>query len=432
VLGGYDANRMVRNSVIFPFHDDVERVHTVWIERMSLQRHGSTLEDGQLIGSNQPVRDIQSHLESNRPFIYLPPEVCDQISNMLGLDYNKKLDFYLVSNQTYTRLTNTIQPNLTFSITPITRSNNPVPPVNITLPYTSLILKLDYPFADYSKPTWYVPIRAATNPKQYVLGRTFLQNAYLVSDYERQSFSIHEAKLEAPVGPVPLLRNISAQNLNVSTLDSWRINTRDSRLGKETSLSKLAIVGIAIGSIVTVLLVTLLFSCLWRRRRAKAMEIRGDGDSDRVYEVSEKSAAHELAIEKPPQLHEADSSAVYEIPDSATRTTGMTNSGSTLTEMPDASISEPFEMPDSSTTSAQSSGSSNDTSKSSHQGSNNIPSSRNNRRATETINEDGRLAVKQHVERPPATPIQQTPHEYYDRSAHPFHRFRERNDGKKI
>jgi hypothetical protein len=84
--------------------------------------------------------------------------------------------------------------------------------VNITLPYDAFDLQLSYPYlpnTTYADPSkYYFPLRQAANETQYVLGRAFLQEAYLITDYERNNFSIHQA-----VHNASLLGNISLVNI---------------------------------------------------------------------------------------------------------------------------------------------------------------------------------------------------------------------------
>jgi len=47
--------------------------------------------------------------------------------------------------------------------------------INIVLPYAAFDLQANYPI--YPKATNYFPIRRASNNTQYVIGRTFLQEA---------------------------------------------------------------------------------------------------------------------------------------------------------------------------------------------------------------------------------------------------------------
>jgi hypothetical protein len=47
--------------------------------------------------------------------------------------------------------------------------------INIVLPYAAFNLQASYPI--YSNATNYFPIRRASNDTQYVIGRTFLQEA---------------------------------------------------------------------------------------------------------------------------------------------------------------------------------------------------------------------------------------------------------------
>jgi hypothetical protein len=80
----------------------------------------------------------------------------------------------------------TLNPSVSFSLG---NDNNPANWVTITLPYAAFDLQVSHPF--YTVRTNYFPIRRAKNSTQYTLGRTFLQEAYVIADYERANFSIH-------------------------------------------------------------------------------------------------------------------------------------------------------------------------------------------------------------------------------------------------
>jgi len=54
------------------------------------------------------------------------------------------------------------------------------PSINIVLPYTAFDLQAKYPI--YPSATNYFPIRRAANDSQYVIGRTFLQEAYVTRE----------------------------------------------------------------------------------------------------------------------------------------------------------------------------------------------------------------------------------------------------------
>lgn len=67
--------------------------------------------------------------------------------------------------------------------------------LNVSLPYAAFDLQLTaYPNAPNA--TRYFPLRRAADDTQYVLGRTFLQETYLIADYERSQFSINQCHFE--------------------------------------------------------------------------------------------------------------------------------------------------------------------------------------------------------------------------------------------
>jgi hypothetical protein len=220
VLGGYDERRMIRNDVVFPFGKDRLRLHVVWVERITLA--------GNSLGRGNATFDLSRTnykclVDSTRPFIYLPPQVYDDIVQTLGLQYDNRTERLIIPDGAMKTLQQR-QPSLSFQIAPLDRDQKPAnrSAVTITLPFESLILRTDYTMATKNQSFRYVPLQKTTNSSLYVLGRAFLQNAYFVSDYERNSFSIHQAVLRNGTGLPPLLRQIRDTNATVNTLDSWK------------------------------------------------------------------------------------------------------------------------------------------------------------------------------------------------------------------
>lgn len=100
-------------------------------------------------------------------------------------------------------------------------------------------LEASYPI--YPNATSYFPIRRAANDSQYTLGRAFLQEAYVVADYERSNFSIHQVVFDSQA------QNIVAIHAPNSTLI-------DTSPKKDQFLSAGAIAGIVIGVVAAVAL----------------------------------------------------------------------------------------------------------------------------------------------------------------------------------
>jgi hypothetical protein len=179
---------------------------------------------------------ISSYIDSGRPYIYLPTHICNLVADQLNLTYDAEIDHYLTSNTTHDQLLRD-QPSLTFQLAPPLNQSQSV---SIKLPYSSLSLLLQFPWVKNN--SWYFPIKRATSPKQHVLGRALLQNAYLISDYDREVFSIHNAR-PSESGMASLIRMILPGN-ETGTLDSWELDIpkKDSSGSSGTQKNPLGII----------------------------------------------------------------------------------------------------------------------------------------------------------------------------------------------
>lgn len=324
ILGGYDENRMIRNEVVFPFHEDVELVHTVWVESINWV---DKLKGN--ISFDVSQTNYTSHIDSTRPFIYLPPVIYDKLSENLDLQYDNQTKSLIVPDEKQMEF-KIRDPIMSFTVTPLNRDKIPNKSVTIQIPYSSLLLKMDYPIAKKNQSVRYVPIRKASDSSQYVLGRTFLQNAYIVSDYERGSFSIHQAKLQEGIASDPLIRPILTKNTNLGTLDSWK--------SAKKSLSKQALAGIVTGAIIlTLLLFSIIFWLIYKRRQKQRIKQTSNMEKPQIEELPNESVRYEADDTDKPQLFEADSGEVYESPDTTVSSSGETRIVHQILEMPDTS-----------------------------------------------------------------------------------------------
>jgi hypothetical protein len=114
-----------------------------------------------------------------------------------GLVYDPDSDLYLISDTQHDALL-ALDASITFSFTQTGGIGYPgFPLVNITLPYAAFDLWVTWGH-NISGPSRYFPIRRAANTTQYVLGRTFLQEAYLSVDNTKQSFTVSQRKWPYP------------------------------------------------------------------------------------------------------------------------------------------------------------------------------------------------------------------------------------------
>jgi hypothetical protein len=180
-------------------------------------------------------------LDSSVSQLWLPEVVCDELETSLGLTYDPMTELYVVNDTARAKLIE-LAPTFAFTLAADSTSNETT---TVVLPYAAFDLQASLPI--YNLTTNYFPIRRAS--KRSVLGRTFLQEAYLVVDWERSNFTVSPAS--------------SRQN---RTRDV--VSTRSPREDRSSqSLSVGAIVGIVIGVVVFVVL--LVANLWWRCRHRK-------------------------------------------------------------------------------------------------------------------------------------------------------------------
>jgi hypothetical protein len=104
----------------------------------------------------------------------------------------------------------------------------------------------------------YFPIRRAANDTHYTLGRAFLQDTYVIADYKRTNFSVHQAVFENPMPAQEILPIRSPPNVTRS----------NSTTSGSSGLRKSAIVGLSVYLSVAFILVTVPLVLIFYRRKA--------------------------------------------------------------------------------------------------------------------------------------------------------------------
>ncbi len=244
-LGGYDTRRFVPNNVSFPFGADISRDLVVGIQSIISDSTASPLL------SNTIYALINSHV----PHIWLPLDVCQAFEKAFGLIWNSTSELYLVDDEMHDRLIRQ-NANLTFRLGPLSTSRDEV---EIVMPYSSFDLTAGHPLVTNS--TRYFPLKRAQNDSQYTLGRTFLQQAYLIVDYDHSNFSVSQARFP----------------LTGSDQDIVPIGSLETRATSSESkgLSRGAVIAIAISVTTVVLLLLGLMMFILHRRRRKRAEAEG-------------------------------------------------------------------------------------------------------------------------------------------------------------
>ncbi|KAH8599268.1 aspartic peptidase domain-containing protein [Bisporella sp. PMI_857] len=252
---------------------------------------------------------IPIFLDSTVPYLYLPLSACALFETAFNLTYDNATELYLLSPTQHASLL-AKNASITFEIGNLTSSEK----IEIVFPYAAFDLAVTYPHV--SNVTKYFPLKRATETKQYTLGRTFFQEAYVVADYERRNFSVSQCKwdLLAPSAVIPILPPTN----ETSSTDATSEGSKKLPLG--------AIIGIAIGgaAIASAILAALYVR---RRRRRKAAAAKASTHEDTIlkpeldgYEALPKTYDTGLEVSdhkhfRPPALEmDGEPHEVHELP----------------------------------------------------------------------------------------------------------------------
>lgn len=246
ILGGYDQAQISGSPINFNFAQDVSRQLVVAVQSISWTSASSGQGDGNLLPS-----PILALVDSMVPQFYLPVEACQQFEKAFGLVWDATKSMYPVDGPLHDKLTQQ-NPKVTFNLG---NGLNGGQTVSITLPYAAFDLTMASPPA--TNATRYFPLLRAANSTQYTLGRAFLQEAYVIVDWERNTFSLSQTVFQE--SPMPNIKQI------------------DPLSGAKSSrpLSIGALAGIAAGAgvaLITSIVLAICF-CLRRRKRRRASKV---------------------------------------------------------------------------------------------------------------------------------------------------------------
>ncbi|RMZ14259.1 hypothetical protein D0864_00238 [Hortaea werneckii] len=244
-LGAYDTNRFTPTNVSFQFYEDQSRDLLVNIRSITTDG-GDTdlLPDGQ----------ISAFVDSTVPMIWLPESACTAFEEAFNLTYDEDWQLYLVNDSQHEALT-AANPSVTFTLSPNSTGGETV---DITLPYGAFDLQVNYPLITNPNTSYYFPLQRAQNDTQYTLGRTFLQEAYLIADYERQNFTIAPCEWD----------ETKIQNTQIATIRSPDdVNAGSDSSDESGGISSGAIAGVVIGIVAAIAILGALLFLLRRKKK---------------------------------------------------------------------------------------------------------------------------------------------------------------------
>jgi hypothetical protein len=165
------------------------------------------------------TRPITVQIQSFVSQLWLPLEMCQSFEEAFGLEWDSDTDLYLVNQTLHDSL---LSRNITVNITVGNRNSR----VTLDFPYSMFDLSLGP--LHTTNVSHYFPIRRAANSSQYILGRTFLQRAYITADYDRNIFNLSRAvysnSTENRVFAITPPPNSDVQRIELTTPKKLTIN----------------------------------------------------------------------------------------------------------------------------------------------------------------------------------------------------------------
>lgn len=296
VLGGKNLGRYTPNDKTFRLDANQDPVAN--LQQLTVSATGNPPWGP---GSETLVlQPVSVRIDSTTPFLWLPEEACRQFEKALGLTWNTTTSLYLMNDPNlYDDLTRL---NMTFTFTLSDAPGSSSSVVEIKVPYSSLDLDISWPYLNTTDRIKYFPLKRSLVPTEYTLGRAFLQEAYLVVDYSRGNFSVHQALFPPnndQVEAIPLPGDETAGGGGPGA---------GAGTGKPANgLPVAAIAGIAVGAVLAV--TALLAAVVWVYRRGGH---RDKQQPDAEGDENKPEDTHEIA----PPIWEAYGDSAVKLPNS--------------------------------------------------------------------------------------------------------------------
>ncbi|KAK0672715.1 aspartic peptidase domain-containing protein [Cercophora samala] len=306
-LGGYDKLRFVPHGNNFAL-DPITRLPLVRLRGVTAQVTDKdeapaanwTSTSRTLVSMDD---SIEAFIDSSTPYLWLPTEICDRFADALNLTWREDLGLYTFAGggEQYTRFQNDESLSFTFTLSSFDNTDNFGQPfnvpgvVNITIPSAAFAQLLRYPFRNVIQ--WgessipYFPLKRSTkevNNNTYIIGRAFMQEAYIITTYDKSMFSLHQALF-----PESASSNYSLEAIARPPDSPYPAFTgAPAPTGTNNRLGTGQTVGIVFSAFITGSILGLLIWFCCRRKKSKQTPQNAESDED-------KREAHVTEEEEP-------------------------------------------------------------------------------------------------------------------------------------
>lgn len=302
-LGGYDASRFIPNDVSFTFGPQATRQLVVGLQ--SVTYSNSTTQASLL------SQGINALVDSTVPYLWLPESTCEAFQTAFGLTLDPIHNLYTVNESSHAA---NLKQNASIVFQLANSLTGGGPSINITLPYASFDLVATAPLV--STQTRYFPLQRGNDDTQYTLGRTFLQESFLIVDYERSNFSISQATFDTSV-PSHIVAISHATTTGNTVANPTSSNTAIVKTTNNGShgIGTGAIAGIAIAIVLIAILCGSFFIIRSVRRKRQSRKLcTGPVDEPKAMSDFESDHKHDFSDEPEVKKNATTTITVDEVP----------------------------------------------------------------------------------------------------------------------
>ncbi|KAF3928706.1 hypothetical protein AA313_de0204345 [Arthrobotrys entomopaga] len=189
VLGGYDLDRFVMHDRVFTLTPDLYATAGL----MSITANSTTSPNTTLLSD-----PIQVYIDSTTPYYYFPSSVCDSFAKLFNLTYDSDTELYFYESDAAYQSAKNADYMLSFTLKNNTDGSGDG--VVLYLPFVSFDLSHTFYSNSSTASRPYFPIKRGASEDTYTLGRAFLQETYIIVDYYRVTFSVHQAWFNGNTG----------------------------------------------------------------------------------------------------------------------------------------------------------------------------------------------------------------------------------------
>ncbi|KAK6530071.1 hypothetical protein TWF694_003444 [Orbilia ellipsospora] len=189
VLGGYDLDRFVMHDRVFTLSPDLYATAGL----MSITANSTTSPNTTILSD-----PIQVYIDSTSPYYYFPSSVCDSFAKLFNLTYDSDTELYFYKSDAAYQAAKDANYMLSFTLKNSTDGSGDG--VVLYLPFASFDLSHIFYNSSTSTSRPYFPIKRGASEDTYTLGRAFLQETYIIVDYYRVTFSVHQAWFNGNTG----------------------------------------------------------------------------------------------------------------------------------------------------------------------------------------------------------------------------------------